>query len=386
MKTAVFVCFTPFHLLTAYYYGFKIKNHAKRVLIWHDFNNYGIGLERFKEGFDEICIVPALSSVSKLRRQYLKCLYAGWLFSFSPIEEVFSSLDMKKTVLFFFSDQEYVTNKILKKLGNKVEDVVLVEEGLGTYVILSDEIVRDIRWLVYGLLGGRTEPFIGASKVIKTVFVRKPDQLHEKKVSNRKIVQQSNFFCDDVWKEVFQDLWCKLKVNSRYKYLLWLGQPMEEHGITVERQIILFKEIEKYVSQDYKIVIKPHPREDESKYFSFNNYKNHVQVLPKSLQWVPVEIIAPILNPTVVLTAISSAVSNIIDLGIRCKAVYYYKILGLNFGKQTENVLHVNDNIYFIKKCEEIKNVLNYEYIPSLINEKNNLSMDVDYLMKAFHE
>ena len=111
-----------------------------------------------------------------------------------------------------------------------------------------------------------------------------------------------------------------------------------------------------------------------------------MQVLPKSLQWVPVEIIAPILNPTVVLTAISSAVSNIIDLGIRCKAVYYYKILGLNFGKQTENVLHVNDNIYFIKKCEEIKNVLNYEYIPSLINEKNNLSMDVDYLMKAFHE
>lgn len=116
MKTAVFVCFTPFHLLTAYYYGLKIKNHAKRILIWHDFDNYGIGLARFKEGFDEICIVPALSSVSKIRRQYLKCLYAGWLFPFSPIEEVFSSLDIKKTLLFFFSDQEYVTNKILEKI------------------------------------------------------------------------------------------------------------------------------------------------------------------------------------------------------------------------------------------------------------------------------
>lgn len=387
MKTAVFVCFTPYQLLNAVYYGKKLDKKVKRVLIWHNYTKYKIDLNRFKASFDNICAVSNFYEEPFIKRQYHKCLYGGWLFRFSKINILLSKFK-EDAVLFVFSDQHIVTNKILTVYGQKAKDVILTEEGLGTYLIRRRDIPKTKDWFINLFLGAKYEPFIGANRFIKTVFVKKPWMLPDEKKHNRTVVQQNNVFCDEMWKDLFRDVLSDgiSAEKSKKKVILWLGQPIEMDGVSADIQIEWLRKMESALPEDYQIIIKPHPREVENKYDILTADTNIKQLRLKDFNWIPIEILVSLIQPDVALSAYSTAAINIIELGIKCKAVYCYPAFKLSIDDNVSELFKKSANVYCVNNLLELNNVLSLETDTKNIDAFNNKDADIDYLMKHISE
>ncbi len=382
MRTVIFSCFTPYQLLNAVYYGEKLKKKAKRILIWHNYTKYNIDLYRFEMAFDEVCSINNFYTESFLPRQFHKCLYGGWLFKFSSIYKIISKMTGNDTLLLIFSDQHIVSRKILTSFANKAKDVVLIEEGMATYLIRSREIPKSKDWFINLFLGARYEPYIGANHNIRTIFVKHPNMLPEEKKQNRTIIQQNNVFRDRIWGELFQDVLPYLNSigEHRKKIILWLGQPLEMDGVSLEAQISWLQNVGNAIPEDYTLLIKPHPREEVNKYNSLLNSKNIKQMNFGKINWIPIEILASLIRPDVVLTAFSTAANNILELGLQCKVVYCYSTFGLFMGDKVVGHLETDANIYNIKNVAELCDVLGLSIKEGQTMLFENQDADINYL------
>ena len=384
MDISVFICFTPYQLLNAVYYAEKLQNKSKSILIWHNYTKYNICLDRFDALFNEIVEISNFYEESFFKRQYHKCLYGGFMFFRSNINKVLATLDFSKTVLFLFSDQHIISRKILTKYGNSAKDVILVEEGMATYLIRSHKVPKSKDWLINLILGANYEPYIGANKLIRTIFVKHPDMLPLEKKGDRLIVEQDNVFRDAIWGRFFGDALNTMRdKHLKHNSILWLGQPLDLDGVSSEEQIDWLESILRALPDDYEICIKPHPREAEGKYKRLNSITRVTVLNLKDLNWIPIEIIASLIKPKIILTAFSTAANNILELGIPCKVVYCYRAFNLGLGKEIDLYLNANPNVYCIKNSEELLSILNTEYKGTCSSYKNK-NADIDYIVNCF--
>ena len=383
MYSSVFICFTPYQLLNAVYYGDKLNKESKRILVWHNYTKHTIDLSRFEFAFDEIIEVSNFYDEIFLKRQFHKCLYGGWLFPFSKINESISRLNLKETFIFIFSDQHIISRKIITTYGANAKDVILVEEGMATYLIRSRKIPKSRDWLINLFLGARYEPYIGANGLIRTIFVKHPEMLPKEKTINRKIVPQHNVFREhELWKSVFQDARNIIgNISDEHRIVLWLGQPLEMDGISKQSQLEWLDEIAKVLSRfgEYSFLIKPHPREDNGKYAEVSKLKNVSLIDLHELSWVPIEILASLIKPDIVLTVFSTAANNIMELGLPCKVVYCYPAFEINMGNEINHYVNSNSNVYCIRNVGDFISVLAKEYHNNCL-EDNNTNSDLSYM------
>lgn len=384
MGTVVFVCFTPYQLMNAIYYCIHLKDESHRILIWHNYTKYMINIKRFESAFDEIIEIGNFYEESLLLRQYHKCLYGGWLFCWSKIYRLLSRLDMNKVVLFLFSDQHILSRKVLTSIGTCTKDNVLVEEGMATYLIRTRKIPKTRDWLINLVLGARYEPYIGANPLIRTLFVKHPEILPYDKKRNRTIIRQNNVFQDNmIWNTYFGDILDNISPFSKNKKtILWLGQPIEMDGVSTATQIEWLKKVASIIPDNYQILIKVHPREKENKYADLSIFDNVLVIQLKEYSWIPVEVLSTVIQPEIVLTAYSTAANNILESGITCKIIYCYHALGLHIGKEADQYINSDENIYCIKQHDELLQILDKPILASKTTLKNTDS-DLSYIRIA---
>lgn len=401
MKTVVFCCFTPYQLINSVYYGLKLGKKVRRILIWHNYTGYKIGMERFQGAFDDMVLLANFYQAPFFRRQYLKCLYGGWLFRRSEINKCMEGVDHSQTTLMIYSDQHIVTRRLIELYAPQVKQVILVEEGMSTYLIRYRKIPKTRDWWINLFLGARYEPYIGANRAIDTIFVKHPEFLPEEKTVGRTVIRQNNVFRDAMWQSIFSDLlrgfnWtakstdnpkekmCGIdleepgKVRLPRKTLLWLGQPVEGDGISTQAQLTWIRSVCAELPENYTVVIKAHPREAEDKYKELVEEHKVYQVQLNENNWIPIEILASMINPDVLLTVYSTAAQNISELGIKCKVAYCYRHFGLELG-DTSGLVN-GTNVYRIADVSELKTVLESDYIVQDVCTNQNENLDLMYL------
>ena len=282
-----------------------------------------------------------------------------------------------------FSDQHIVSRKVLTTIGGIAKDVVLVEEGMATYLIRSHKIQKSRDWFINLLLGAKYEPYIGANPLVHTFFVKHPEALPEEKKKNRTVIRQNNVFREDlIWKDLFDDILSTISfLTNKKKTLLWLGQPLEMDGVSADEQIRWLRKVANSISDDYQVLIKTHPREAPDKYMALNDCNNVSILQLKEYSWIPVEILASLIQPNDVLTAYSTAANNILELNITCKIIYCYSAFRLTVGKEIEQYISSNPNIYCIREPEELIQALNEQVIISS-ESLVNLNSDLTYISK----
>lgn len=382
-NTIVFVCFTPYQLLNAVYYGNRLGAEVRRVLIWHNYTKYNLDLQRFNLFFDDICEISNFYEEPFFKRQFHKCLYGGWLFRLSKINRLLKTIDIKNTILCLFSDQHIVSRRILTTFGQRAFDVVLIEEGMATYLIRNKAIPKSKDMIINLFLGARYEPYIGANKLIKTIFVKYPYMLPEEKKNNRVVVLQNNVFRDDMWNGLFSDVLKRVNWdnNDQKKTVLWLGQPIEMDGVPTDIQLKLLKRINEMVGSEYQILVKSHPREDDNKYITLTQETSIMQIQLGEMNWIPIEVLAGIIKPDIVLTAYSTAANNILELGLECKVIYCYQMLELYIGEHISDLIADSPQVYIIHSYEEFETILKQENDSYKGRISNNSNNDLNYLL-----
>lgn len=387
MYKILFVGFTPYHLINSIYYAAKIKEKCKdcsSILIWHDYADYKVDLSMFSDLFLDIYVIP--SNVNLLDKQFKKMYYTGFGFCFSPVGKFINNID-EKIFLFCFSDAHELTFKIIKKVLNKKNTIVLVDEGLGTYEMNFRKMPTKTR-VVNFLLGIKRGDYIGSNKNIDAVILKHPEWVKGKKFLECDVLKQSNIFSDPKLIEMFNSIKKEIApyLNDGRKFLLWLGDPVEECGGNKLEEIRLIEKVAKYLQDTHFILIKAHPREKRKFYKEIGARNVGLLDLP-SFNWIPIEIIVAYLKFETVITVISSAAFNIYQLKSKIQVIYAYNLIGgLIFDRTIMEGVLKNDNVYCPMSIEEVVKFINKE---NQISEKEFVKseeQDIQYIIQKINE
>ena len=102
MKGMVFSCFTPYQLMNAIFYAVKLKKYDS-YLIWQDFANYGIDLDKFKSFFKASIVFPTLISGVAISMMFRLFYTPG-----GPFDTLLITLGLEKLIHFWLGDPRYV--------------------------------------------------------------------------------------------------------------------------------------------------------------------------------------------------------------------------------------------------------------------------------------
>lgn len=322
-KAIVFCAFTADHLINSLYYSTKINwRDNKKVLLWQQFLGQDVKKELFSEYFDEIIAIPKMSD-NVFKRQLHRLFYFGRLFSFSNLYKKLKKYDIK--VIFYFSDQQYLTLNVLKHFSNWKNITVMLEEGLGTYYLpKSNE--HDKKSLIEKFIGIKTCDYIGQTDSANYIFVKYPEFFPNTKVGRAIVIKKNNIYLDDKWIENIHLFHNNLKLTNENKLILWLSGPLVENGISEKEEIDLLDNLSNSF-KDYTFLIKLHPAEKASKY-SQVIVNGNVKILEMGeLFWLPIEILIKSIKPFACFSIISSALGNIVDIDSSIKLVYLYRMM-----------------------------------------------------------
>lgn len=384
MKRIIFVGFTPYQLMISIYYAIKLSHIHKceKILIWHDYANYKINFSDINPFFERVFIVPYYDDVNKLKKQFLKRRYTGQGFKNSKIGQYVKSCK-NDTILICFSDMHELTNKLIHELAQKNNKILLIEEGIGIYS--TDYSKLPIRTkIINKILGISTEKAIGINKNISAVILNHPEWLENSKFIGTTLLQQNSVFEDNNFISELSFITKKIESfkKSRKKIILWLGDPIEDIGGTKTEEIDLIIELSKNLGENYMILIKPHPREDQNKYQNIEN--THIRLIKLGgLSWVPIEIIASYLNFQTVITSVSSAAFNIYKIMDCIQVIYVYNILhDLNFDRTMLQPILSKKNIYCPATIKQLLDLIKIEkkFENQKINKKDR-NEDVNFLV-----
>ncbi len=365
MKTIYFSCFTPYQLFNCMYYAYKLPE-CRRVLIWHDFANYGIDTDSLKQYFDEIMLIPCQTTGNTFSRQWKRLVCSGHLFGFSEVKRALSAAH--DSVMLLFSDQEACTNKqvraFLKNREARNNDAILVEEGIGIY---NDGILKLSKRgsLCYKLLGMKYVSCIGASGLYSRVYVKQPELLDRGRFGNKPVKQQNNMLLD---RGFVESLPFETPQGEKKRHIMFLGLPFYELGITEEEYLGLLRDT-MAADPDIKLLYKPHPREDIS-------YVSKLEGLEvwrcDEAAWMPAEVVALKIRPEAVVSVASSAAHNIYDLMPDVKMIFLYpllqkKIINEDIFKQYETMV----NSFVPRTVDEIAEAVKCRLQPRSLGNVN---------------
>ena len=170
-----------------------------------------------------------------------------------------------------------------------------------------------------------------------------------------------------------------IKTNpSLKKKILFLSAPIEEINISSKDYINCLNQITGLLTNEYEIIVKPHPRENIS---YFKDIKGITLLNSKEIQTIPFELIAMKFQFDAVITVISSAAFNTYEMQQNTKLIYIYKLFkNILFDENTvERYLNL-PNVYSIDKIEKINEVLTNNIKQRIINKNEDL--DIQYLNK----
>lgn len=373
-KEIYFSCFTPFQLITSIYYANKLSNIHK-VLIWQDFSNYEIDESKYNRFFDEIITIPYYLDNNFLIKQIKKSLNAGYLFHISALGKRIKLIS--NSIFIIFSDQEPTVNKQMKIVKNGYRNsVILIEEGMGTYCDDPKKLPLKVK-IIFALLGMKNVPYIGASGEISAMFVKHPEFMRKERYKCRNYIIQNNIFLENDFINLFKIN--AIKTNpSLKKKILFLSAPIEEINISSKDYINCLNQISGLLTNEYEIIVKPHPRENIS---YFKDIKGITLLNSKEIQTIPFELIAMKFQFDAVITVISSAAFNTYEMQQNTKLIYIYKLFkNILFDENTvESYLNL-PNVYSIDKIEKINEVLTNNIKQRII--KKNEDLDIQYLNK----
>ena len=384
-KRAYFLCCATYHLTVALYYAMQVEwGNTERILVWQNNTNAVVDKELLEKYFDKVIYVRGRDLVYYpfLEQQVYKIVNAGWLFRFSKIGELLHEKP-EGNIVFLFNDTTRLTDKTVYEFGKRGNKIVLIEEGTGTYSHSNS--LHNLKTRIGNVMcGQKVEPYIGANPHISTVIARHIDDLPKYQTNGRIVVEQNHIFFDDSWIKKILDIFRPVIMKYLYprsaKMALWIGEPLSPSLKSEEDEQDVLDSIFTVINREYNIIVKMHPREDKNKYNGLIA-KHGIRIIEdQCLSWFPVEMIANVLEPDVVLTPFSSA-----PIGIKSciKAIYCYKLFDVTTSNQiiarlekkrknTYNVATMNDLILALaqKPCVGDEFIKNHNKDISYIQEE----------------
>lgn len=374
MNRVWFSCFTAYHLFNSLYYSTKVDwgKDCERTLIWVNDTRIRINVDVFSSCFDKIIKIDSLRDLSFINKQVAKCKNGGRLFNGSVLGKELSR-KFDKSVLVCFSDQHYITNKLVNKFKTlENSHVVIVEEGVATYVtneVYDPPFSTRAGNLLFGL---HSQRYVGENANIDTFIVKDPDRLPKEKVLDRKVIKQNNVFCDREWINELLEKYVK-KTNDFHgskPVLLWIGQPLEGNYLEESEEEQIRVRIFERLAAKYQLLVKTHPGERPDKY---EGLKPEVSIVDfGEFSWFPIEVLASMIKPQIIVTPMSSAAYNIYQTGFEGKILFCYKLFGIDIGQDYFAELEKKRNIYNVKDMDELESVLSLEDLSIEISEVLN--------------
>lgn len=289
----------------------------------------------------------------------------------------FKNIQCKALILFKDANfiEAYLANFYRK---NNNCSTILVEEGLsmyekkgGVFNVSSKTIVkRYLRILLMHLYGANKVSYgFGYNKNVNILAVYNPEMIDsEKKIDKIVVKLPSKPPSESLFKNLhnifdLEGLRDTLLLKGT-DYLLYFGGPLTEHGL-----IELYKEKELLENLDrlantnnFKIIIKPHPQEQESKYSMYSSF-----IIVKN-KFIPGELIAKEFEPFATISVLSSASINI-NRWWGISNIYLYKVLDLNIEKD----LKIMKEQIVARDYDDLENLLR-----SILSKKENVNYSLD--------
>ena len=368
-KRIVFSCFTPFHLFTAMYYSKQFCD-CERILIWQDMTFNKININEFCCYFDRVLLNPI--SNSRIRKLIDICNYGGLTFFLSNTYK-YLKVNNNNNIFIYFSDENFATIKQIEylKRSGKNNIFILVEEGVGIYKKYKSDIPLKYK-IPLVMVGANTScNYIGASLNADFVFAKHVEKIDTSRFGKAKIVGQSDFLLSDSFTSNIREMLLKeLNCDSKKPYILLLGDPCEEDGIDRLSYNSVIQNIVNILNDDFSILIKKHPRES----FEFYRAITGAQLLENEfVNFFPVELIAKSLDIHIIITHVSSAASNIYDVDLEAKIIYFYKVFdSVNFDDSVFLEYSKNPNVYVVDNLANIKEIVNYRPIRRFVEKKQD--------------
>lgn len=271
--------------------------------------------------------------------------------------------------LFTFTDDVAIHQKIIKYFKKKHNTKnILIEEGTILYYPRKwRSIIKGISYTILGF--GLCQPIqYGNNKYIDLVACKFPQKAN----SCRKKILLPNFTFDIDDIGIFPNLdYSYLEQNSednKKNKLIYAGNPFSEQGIiSLEKEISILNDIIKICNKlNILLYIKPHPRENISKY-NIDEYKNVKLIKNKE---VPIEIISSILGCQGAISTISSAILN---MSRDRNCFFLSDLFDIKFG-MNDNIKSIAESleIKFPKTLDELENMLSKSVTKHTVSYKNN--------------
>lgn len=327
-KGMCFVCLTQYQYIVSDSLARRIyREHRVKSLIVLKY----FCIERLKENdYAEYIVIP--------RGKYGK-IYS-FLFAKTILykrSKIFDFINKNCAVFSFFNDRDPITQRcseIARKCGC---ELLLIEEGLGTYCAIAP--IKPIGTLI----------------VPDKAMVGFLDLYRENHSDDVKLLRLNY---SEIFSEENMELYVKKsKINNVLgtKYLdkfniLFLGQ-------SVENEVYRSYELDfvKRIKAKYpgiNILIKPHPRDNNSYRYLDNSAQEGVMLFPESLKGCPVESIIRIIKVNMVVSLFSSGGITLANIFPDINIIYIYDLYNALPGDPAD-------------KIKVFKEYLNNIYIPS---------------------
>lgn len=358
MKNRVyFLCFSPHQLINALYYGMKVQwgDECETVLIWTDYNRVRIDVSFAEQIFDRVVVLESLEYANFFKRQLIRFRYSGQLFHHTELGRVCAE-KAGKHLLFCFLDMEFYTGRLIREFAKMPSsEIVLAEEGAGTYMMEGGPIHLRTK-IMMAFWGQPMGPYVGSNENIRTLMVKEPDEMPAQKTKSRTLIRQRNVFADRelvAWlKERFLG---GLRPDPRTRpKLLWIGEPLNGLFLSKKDEMRILGEIFAAMSRKYQICVKAHPKERQDRYARIIEKYGAIQLNVEEYAWLPVEVIAQFVGAEVIMTPLSSAAYNIYECGVQAKYIYCYKLFGISVEEDYFENHADKANIFVVETFDEL--------------------------------
>lgn len=391
-------------------YTFLITDIYARYI----FDKYGIKpivFYRIVQNFDisnfntdgKYIIYPYSVKNCNIIGQCIFALQCGYLFHFTKwFKAVYKG---KKTLLLAFNDKNKLVSRLFSEIksNNSGNKITLIEEGTDTYSETLDikkkglyYLKHSISKLLFGI--GRTSEVIGVNPLIDYSIVKNVERYKSLKKSNRQFVLQQDpnilLSAVDFIKHYEKSSSVKLECDVMY-----IGQPFYKSGKYFALENECIEKILEVIAYDYRILIKPHPRDDKDKYKKILKRINNISIIDESIAAFPIETLVGITSSKIVLTIQSSAAITLANMFPNMTVVVLRRIsearkllaeldkLGEELPELTDDFfVSTNDNVYMPETIDEY-----VELIHKVVNKKTNISCsrsskdiifpEIDYLI-----
>ena len=167
------------------------------------------------------------------------------------------------------------------------------------------------------------------------------------------------------------------------KRILWLGQPLDNLRVEEETEIRVTERIIGSFPSDHSFIIKKHPRDNAGKYDHFKG-NNICKYFIDHETWVPVEVLVSEIEPDIIITPLSSAATNLYEIGYGKIIIFCYKLFGIEIDDRWLEKYKDNSDIHNVGSFDELNRIISETgSSPERKNTQDltvNENKDIDYL------